>query len=295
MNATFSKSDRKFLRAVGISAEPTHDEPDATSLSRITQPDATVRPAGEGGPTRSCPAGPAGDCGKPSYTTRNVNKKWCTNCRAVISLDNYGRCSNCKSDALVVDAPPPGQMLVQTSDGGLYHVPSANIAKAKAIDPKLTILHVEPSLRWTSEDRTLLTECGITAWDGELEAERAHESRQDGTVKLLKKFGIPVTRENYLRLAFAGNPPEVQLDGEIEAELPRELQRVNTDDINNAPSAERCDEPSYTTRSGIPICERCGKSTRNRNALTCAPCRNRTRLLLTDTDKQLLRAIGITQ
>ena len=45
----------------------------------------------------------------------------------------------------------------------------------------------------------------------------------DGTVQLLKKYGIPVTRENYLRLAFAGNPPD-ELDGEIEAELPRFLQ-----------------------------------------------------------------------
>lgn len=115
----------------------------------------------------------------------------------------------------------------------------------------------------------------------------------DGTVKLLQQYGIPVTRENYLRLAFAGNPPEEPLDGEIEAELPRELQRVNTDDINNAPSAGQCDEPSYTTRSGIPICERCGKSTRNMSQLVCAPCRHGTRLLLTKADRQWLRDIGI--
>jgi hypothetical protein len=65
------------------------------------------------------------------------------------------------------------------------------------------------------------------------------------------------------------------------------------DDINNAPSAGFCDEPSYTTRSGIPICSECGKSTRNRNELVCAPCRNRTRLSLTDADKKWLRQIGI--
>jgi hypothetical protein len=114
----------------------------------------------------------------------------------------------------------------------------------------------------------------------------------DGTMRLLEKFGIPVTRENYLRLAFAGNPPQEPLDGEIEAELPLELQIA---DINNAPSAGDCGEPDYTTLRGFPICSRCGRSTRNKNALVCAPCRNRTRLVLTDEDKQFLREIGISR
>jgi hypothetical protein len=46
----------------------------------------------------------------------------------------------------------------------------------------------------------------------------------DSTVAWLKEHGIPVTRENYLRLQFLGNPPDEPLDGEIEAELPRFLQ-----------------------------------------------------------------------
>jgi hypothetical protein len=45
----------------------------------------------------------------------------------------------------------------------------------------------------------------------------------DGTLVLLKRMGLPVTRENYIRAAFLGNPPD-ELDGEIEAELPEELQ-----------------------------------------------------------------------
>jgi hypothetical protein len=67
------------------------------------------------------------------------------------------------------------------------------------------------------------------------------------------------------------------------------------DEINNAPSAGECDEPSYTTPQGFPICERCGKSTRNRNALICAPCRNQTRLLLTKDDRTFLQAVGIAR
>jgi hypothetical protein len=61
------------------------------------------------------------------------------------------------------------------------------------------------------------------------------------------------------------------------------------------PSGGLCGEPSHTTIRGIPICSKCGKSTRSRNTLVCAPCRNRTRLLLTDEDKKLLREIGIAR
>src|SRR5579864_1688887 len=95
----------------------------------------------------------------------------------------------------------------------------------------------------------------------------------DGTEKMLVELGLPVTRDNYLRLAFAGNPPQEPLDGEIEAELPLELQIA---DINNSPSASDCGEPYHTTLRGFPILSRCGRSTRNKNTLICAPCRNRT-------------------
>ena len=63
----------------------------------------------------------------------------------------------------------------------------------------------------------------------------------------------------------------------------------------NSPSAGDCGEPNFTTLSGIPICPECGKSTRNRNALVCAPCRNRTRLPLTTDDKKWLQKIGISR
>ncbi len=40
----------------------------------------------------------------------------------------------------------------------------------------------------------------------------------DGTLVLLERMGLSVTRENYLKVAFLGNPPD-ELDGEIEAEI----------------------------------------------------------------------------
>jgi hypothetical protein len=73
------------------------------------------------------------------------------------------------------------------------------------------------------------------------------------------------------------------------------MPEPDADDINNAPSAGECDEASYTTATGIPVCSRCGKSTRNREARVCAPCRKGTRLLLTEEDKQLLRALRISR
>lgn len=146
---------------------------------------------------------------------------------------------------------------------------------------------------FTPKDRAFLLDCGIDPGPAPKIA------RPDGTVRLLEKFGIPVTRENYLRLAFAGNPPQEPLDGEIEAELPIELQNSTSgrdmDHIETAPSAGDCGEPNRTTPLGRPLCSKCGKSTRNKNRLVCKPCRARTRLLLTDADKQLLREMGISR
>ena len=66
-------------------------------------------------------------------------------------------------------------------------------------------------------------------------------------------------------------------------------------DINDAPSAGMSDEPSFTTRAGFPICERCGKSTRSMNRLICRPCEMGTRLLLTTADRKLLREMRIAR
>ena len=54
------------------------------------------------------------------------------------------------------------------------------------------------------------------------------------------------------------------------------------------------DEPSRHTPSGRPLCERCGYVTSQRLWPHCKPCRSGTRLLLTSTDKKLLRAMGIS-
>ena len=42
-------------------------------------------------------------------------------------------------------------------------------------------------------------------------------------IELLKEYGIPVNRENYLELAYLGEPPE-ELSAEEELELPEQLQ-----------------------------------------------------------------------
>jgi hypothetical protein len=39
---------------------------------------------------------------------------------------------------------PAGHALVRTSDGALHHLPAENIEKARAIDPELQVLHIEP-------------------------------------------------------------------------------------------------------------------------------------------------------
>ena len=44
------------------------------------------------------------------------------------------------------------------------------------------------------------------------------------TLEFLRKHSLPLTRENYLAVAYLGQVPEV--DGEIEAEIPAEILRV---------------------------------------------------------------------
>lgn len=61
-----------------------------------------------------------------------------------------------------------------------------------------------------------------------------------------------------------------------------------------APSAGESGEPRYTTPRGVPICSKCGKSTRSRNRVMCKPCENGTRLVLTLEDRKWLRQIGIS-
>lgn len=42
----------------------------------------------------------------------------------------------------------------------------------------------------------------------------------------MKKHNIPLTRENYLQIAYLGDPPE-ELGAEEEAEIPEEIQSSN--------------------------------------------------------------------
>lgn len=42
-------------------------------------------------------------------------------------------------------------------------------------------------------------------------------------INTMQKYGIPVTRENYLNLAYFGNPP-AELSAEEELELPEEIR-----------------------------------------------------------------------
>jgi hypothetical protein len=61
----------------------------------------------------------------------------------------------------------------------------------------------------------------------EQEAELIRQAGTDPVVETLKHLKIPLTRENYLDLAYMGNPPEV-LSAEEEAELPPEIQKWPT-------------------------------------------------------------------
>jgi hypothetical protein len=47
----------------------------------------------------------------------------------------------------------------------------------------------------------------------------------DCVLALMKRKGVPLTRENYLDIAYWGNPPD-EIGGEIEAEIPWEIKHA---------------------------------------------------------------------
>jgi hypothetical protein len=70
---------------------------------------------------------------------------------------------------------------------------------------------------FTRDDRQFLKQVGI-ADDTPLAAK---PSTFDLTMEFMREHGLPLTRENYLLVAYLGNPPKEL--AETEAEIPREL------------------------------------------------------------------------
>jgi hypothetical protein len=50
-------------------------------------------------------------------------------------------------------------------------------------------------------------------------------SSEDGVLAVMRKFGIPLTRDNYIELAYWGQPPE-EFGAELEEELPPQFRKA---------------------------------------------------------------------
>jgi hypothetical protein len=55
--------------------------------------------------------------------------------------------------------------------------------------------------------------------------------QRDATLSAMKAAGAPLNRETYLYWAYAGNPPEGELDPEIEETLPPHFRRSALDEL----------------------------------------------------------------
>ena len=143
----------------------------------------------------------------------------CIDCQTVRDLNRSGRCAVCGSDALA-SAAPPRQSLEFLLTEYLEEVKKG----------------ASMNLTFTKKDLRLLKSMGISV-------ERTHSETmlelaqriarhdapgipEDGTVMLLRLAGIPVTAENWLRLAFAGDLPTPPFDGELAAGLPDWVRRA---------------------------------------------------------------------
>ena len=51
----------------------------------------------------------------------------------------------------------------------------------------------------------------------------------DYVLDFMKRHDVPLTRENYLQIAYMGDPPE--LDAEAEADLPEQFQLKPSEDF----------------------------------------------------------------
>lgn len=59
----------------------------------------------------------------------------------------------------------------------------------------------------------------------------------DHVLEYMKKHGVPLTRDNYLAVAYMGNPPE-ELDAEEEAALPAQIQKTGMKIRNSSEEPE---------------------------------------------------------
>lgn len=64
----------------------------------------------------------------------------------------------------------------------------------------------------------------------------------DYVLQKMEQYKIPMTRENYLNIAYFGNPPE-QLDAEAEAELPEQFQLRGNSSEEESPEEEAEESP----------------------------------------------------
>ena len=79
------------------------------------------------------------------------------------------------------------------------------------------------SAMFTKDDLTFLRIVGIRADDAVVATEEESSNEHDPTLKFLRDHNLPLTRTNYLAVAWLGNPPK-ELDPEAEAEIPDTLQ-----------------------------------------------------------------------
>jgi hypothetical protein len=56
------------------------------------------------------------------------------------------------------------------------------------------------------------------------------EEMSSATLAAMKRAGVPLTRENFICWAFGGEPPEGEIDPEIEETFPHQFRRSALDE-----------------------------------------------------------------
>jgi hypothetical protein len=100
----------------------------------------------------------------------------------------------------------------------------------------------------------------------------------DTVLRRMIEKGVPLTRANYLDMAYMGNPPD-EIGGEIEAEIPWEIKHA--EDIALLAEMDfpfdasgRCPACGGLTDEDSLLCDDCMEMVRNDPRTPALPCQN---------------------
>jgi hypothetical protein len=97
----------------------------------------------------------------------------------------------------------------------------------------------------------------------------------DMVLRLMIEKGVPLTRQNYLDIAYMGAPPD-EIGGEIEASIPKEIREAEEEAAFDFPfdASGCCPACGDTTDAESLLCDDCADMVRSDPRTSVLPCQD---------------------